>query len=115
MKNVRTIRKLRVLLIVFAILAASPASPAAGATEYDGKYTGQISCDILPGQTTKPLRTDFLLKIVDGRAQYEREVLQADSTQPKLPALVESLGQFLRQGLLKAAQVAAAAVGDSGP
>jgi hypothetical protein len=70
------------LPVAFALFVGLPVSPAGGASEYDGKYTGQITCDILPGQTTRPLRTDFLLKITDGRAQYEREVLRPDSTSP---------------------------------
>ncbi len=72
--------RVRAVLMAFAILAVVPLPPAGGATEYDGSYSGIITCDALPGD--KPLRTSFLLKIDDGRARYEREVLQANTTIP---------------------------------
>jgi len=70
--------RLQILLAAFAVLVALPVSLAAGATEYDGKYTGQMACDAIPGTTVKALRIDFLLRITDGRGQYEREVLSGD-------------------------------------
>ena len=70
----------RAVLMAFAILAVVPLPPAVAATEYDGSYSGIITCDALPGD--KPLRTEFVMKIADGRAQYEREVLQANTTIP---------------------------------
>lgn len=58
-----------------ALLAWLPPS-GAGAAERDGRYAGLITCDVLPGQTTQPLRTEILVSIADGRAEYQREVLQ---------------------------------------
>lgn len=72
--------QIHVLTALFA--AALLTSPAAAATAYDGRYTGVFQCDTIPGQTTIPLRVAFSLKIVDGRIQYERDVLQADSSKP---------------------------------
>lgn len=68
------------LVIAVAIFVAWSASLAGGATEYDGKYAGVITCDAIPGQTIARLKTDFLVKIGDGQAQYERQVLQPNST-----------------------------------
>lgn len=54
--------------------------PAVSASEYDGRYAGQITCDILPGQTVQPLKTEFSMKVTDGRAEYQREVLRPNSS-----------------------------------
>jgi hypothetical protein len=77
------------LSVTCTLLVGLPASGALGASEYDGKYIAEIRCDIIPGLTTRPLRTEFSLKITDGRAQYEREALQPDS---KIPAGVTERG-----------------------
>jgi hypothetical protein len=70
------------LPVALAILVAAPAPMTAGATDYDGKYTGAISCDEIPNVTGR-LRTGFLLTIADGKARYEREVLRADTSIPQ--------------------------------
>jgi hypothetical protein len=70
------------LPVALAILVAAPAPVTAEATDYDGKYTGAISCDEIPNVTGR-LRTGFLLTIADGKARYEREVLRADTSIPQ--------------------------------
>lgn len=63
-------------LAALAVVASWFPSPAVSASEYDGRYAGQITCDILPGQTVQPLKTEFSMKVSDGRAEYQREVLR---------------------------------------
>jgi hypothetical protein len=53
----------------------------AGAADYEGRYTGVITCDVLPGQTSQALKTEFLMTIANGQAAYEREVLRPNNTQ----------------------------------
>jgi hypothetical protein len=76
----------RVLMLLGAAALGGPAvlragrSGAAGASDYDGRYAGVITCDVLPGQTAQPLKTEFSMTIADGRASYEREVLRPNNT-----------------------------------
>jgi len=72
--------KVLLLLLTCAVFALSSPSLAASTSDYDGKYSGTISCDALPGQD--PLRGKrFSLDISDGHARYEREVLKWNTTQ----------------------------------
>jgi hypothetical protein len=73
-------RSAHAVLIAFAAVVAWLPSLAAGAAEYDGRYAGLITCDALPGQTVLPLKTAFSITIADGRAEYQREVLQPNSS-----------------------------------
>jgi hypothetical protein len=59
------------------LVVAAPASAA----DHDGRYTGVITCDVLPGQTIQALKTEFSMTIADGQAAYEREVLRPNNTQ----------------------------------
>jgi hypothetical protein len=52
------------------------ASSAGGASAYEGHYAGIITCDVIPGQTVQSLKTDFSMKVVDGEARYQRDVLR---------------------------------------
>jgi hypothetical protein len=54
-------------------------SRAAGASDYDGRYSGMITCDALPGQTAQALKTEFYLTVANGQAEYQREVLKPTS------------------------------------
>jgi hypothetical protein len=78
-KGTITLRSARAMLIAFAAVVAWLPSLAAGAAEYDGRYAGLITCDVLPGQTVQPLKTEFSVTIADGRAEYQREVLRPNS------------------------------------
>ena len=51
-------------------------APVRGAPDYDGRYAGIIACDAIPGQTVQSLKTDFSMKVANGQAEYEREVLR---------------------------------------
>ncbi|HEX7214305.1 MAG TPA: hypothetical protein VF578_08845 [Methylomirabilota bacterium] len=53
----------------------------AGAADHDGRYTGVITCDVLPGQTIQALKTEFSMTVANGQAAYEREVLRPNNTQ----------------------------------
>jgi len=66
-----------IALAVFAAAVFSFAAPAVGASAYDGRYAGTITCDVIPGQTVQSLKTDFSMKVANGQARYEREVLRA--------------------------------------
>jgi hypothetical protein len=56
-------------------------APRSGAAaEHAGRYAGTISCEVLPGQTTQPLKTELSMTIAGGQASYEREVLRPTST-----------------------------------
>jgi len=71
----------RVLLLACAVVAAVSPALAAGPTGYDGRYSGSIECDALPGQ--EPLRNEqFPLEFKDGQAQYQRDVRQANAITP---------------------------------
>jgi hypothetical protein len=63
-------------MVVLALVAICLPSVVDGSSDYDGQYTGTIRCDVLPGQTVEQLRTDFSLKVTDGKAEYQREILQ---------------------------------------
>jgi hypothetical protein len=65
-----------VLVAVLVLAGQSCPSVATGASEYDGRYTGLINCDVLPGQTVEQLKTEFSLKIIGSQAEYQREVLR---------------------------------------
>ncbi len=62
-----------------ALAAAVVALPSlvSGLAPYDGRYVGVITCDVLPGQTVGPLKTEFAMTVAEGQARYEREVLRA--------------------------------------
>lgn len=75
----------RLLLLTCAVLAVSSPSLAAGITDYDGRYSGTISCGampdgVLPGDT--PLRTRFSLEISNGQGYYEQHAYKANSNNP---------------------------------
>ena len=53
----------------------------AAAADYDGRYAGVITCDVLPGQTIQALKTEFSMTIANGQVAYEREVLRPNNTQ----------------------------------
>jgi lipoprotein-anchoring transpeptidase ErfK/SrfK len=61
-----------------ALAAAVVALPSlvSGLAPYDGRYVGLITCDVLPGQTVGPLKTEFSMTVAEGEARYEREVLR---------------------------------------
>jgi TolB-like protein len=63
-------------------LAGEPAPARSGGADFDGRYTGVITCDNLPGQKTVPLRTRLSIKIVNSQAEYEREVYRPDTSGP---------------------------------
>ena len=70
-------KALKSVLVVALVLAGQTCpSVARGASEYDGRYTGLINCDVLPGQTVEQLKTEFSLKIIGSQAEYQREVLR---------------------------------------
>lgn len=71
---VRSITHVR-LAAVAAVICWLP-SLAVGASEYDGRYAGLITRDIIPGQTVEQLKTEFSMKVADGQAEYQREVLR---------------------------------------
>lgn len=73
----------RVLLASGAALVGLPLAAAGAATEYDGRYAGTIACDAIPGVTSGPLRTEFVVRVADGQARYEREVLRPDGNMPQ--------------------------------
>jgi len=71
------VKALKSVLVAALVLAGqSCPSVARGASEYDGRYTGLINCDVLPGQTVEQLKTEFSLKIIGSQAEYQREVLR---------------------------------------
>ena len=35
--------------------------PADADSQFDGRYSGRITCDVIPGQTTEPLNTSIRL------------------------------------------------------
>jgi len=51
------------------------------AADYDCRYAGVITCDVLPGQTIQALKTEFSMSIANGQVAYEREVLRPNNTQ----------------------------------
>ena len=57
---------------VVAVVSIWLPSLALGVSHYDGVYVGTIECDQIPGHTSGPLKTAFVLSIAAGRAQYER-------------------------------------------
>ena len=61
-------------------VARAQGTAGTGASEYDGRYAGFITCEVLPGQTVQPLRTEFSMTIANGQAEYRREVLQPTGT-----------------------------------
>jgi len=82
MKRSITLLNARALLAAFAAVVSWLPSLAVGASEYDGRYAGLITCDIIPGQTVTQLKTEFLMKIASGQAEYQREVLHRTSRAP---------------------------------
>jgi hypothetical protein len=65
----------RALGVGFAL--AMLVSPVTGEGQsYDGRYTGFISCDAIPGQTVQQLKTEFAMTVASGQAEYQREVLR---------------------------------------
>lgn len=61
-----------------AVLVASPSA----AQNLDGVYLGKLSCEVLVGQTRRPLATDIRITIAGTTVRYEREILSPDSNQP---------------------------------
>jgi hypothetical protein len=61
----------------FVVLASALTGVA---SDYDGEYTGYITCAAIPGQTAQSLKTDFALKIAGGKVDYQREVLRPNDT-----------------------------------
>jgi hypothetical protein len=59
-------------LLLAAILCSGRITVAATST--DGTYTGTMTCDPLP--TTTRLRVKLSITVEEGRASYEREILQ---------------------------------------
>jgi len=59
---------------VLALLVALPAN----AQGLDGTYLGQLSCEILAGQTRRQLATDIRIVIAGTNVSYEREILNPD-------------------------------------
>jgi hypothetical protein len=57
-------------------IAHAQGAAGTGASPYDGRYAGFITCDVLPGQTVPPLKLEFSMTIANGQAEYRREVLQ---------------------------------------
>lgn len=55
---------------------------AFASSEFDGRYSGRITCDVIPGQTNEQLNTALSITIVNAKAEYQREVLQPDSRYP---------------------------------
>jgi hypothetical protein len=71
----------RVGLVGGAALGWLVAVGSAPAADYDGRYTGVITCDVLPGQTVQALKTEIVMTVANGQAAYEREVLRPNNTQ----------------------------------
>jgi hypothetical protein len=69
-------RSARVRLAAVTVCVLSLGVSTSGAADRDGRYGGSITCDVLPGQTVEQLKTEFSMTVVDGRAQYQREVLR---------------------------------------
>jgi hypothetical protein len=67
-------RALGALALAVAVVALP--SLVSGLAPYDGRYVGLITCDVLPGQTVGPLKTEFSMTVAEGEARYEREVLR---------------------------------------
>ena len=67
------------LLTALAAAVFSLPPLAVGAPEYAGRYAGLITCDTLPGRTYEQLKTEFSMSIVNGKAEYEREILRPNS------------------------------------
>ena len=59
---------------LLALILATPAS----AQGLDGLYTGKLSCEIIAGQTRRPLSTDIRITIAGTSVRYEREILNPD-------------------------------------
>ena len=68
------------LLLSMATLLAPPLASAG--SEFDGRYSGTITCDAIPGQTSVALNTAFSITIADGKGEYQREVIRPDSRYP---------------------------------
>ena len=51
-------------------------------SKFDGRYSGRITCDAIPGQTSVPLNTAFVMTVREGKAEYQREIIQPDSQRP---------------------------------
>jgi hypothetical protein len=64
-----------------ASLLGLPHSASAD-SKFDGRYSGRITCDAIPGQTSVPLNTSFSIVVRDDKAEYEREIIQPDSRYP---------------------------------
>jgi hypothetical protein len=44
------------------------------------RYSGLITCEVIPGQTAQELKAAFSLRVANGRADYEREVLRPNGS-----------------------------------
>lgn len=79
--DIATVSRRRVLMLLAASTLGSLVIGVAAAADYDGRYAGVITCDVLPGQTNQALKTAFSMTIANGQAAYEREVLRPNNTQ----------------------------------
>ena len=90
-------RPARAALAACAAALAALAPPAAGQIEHDGRYAGQVECDVFPGQTVQSLKTEFSLVVANGRAVYRREVLRPTGT-ARLGVTEQGTGIVLASG-----------------
>jgi len=65
------------LAAVAGLGGAMTTSPVA-AQSLDGVYSGQLSCEVLAGQTRRQLATDIRITIAGTGVSYEREILNPD-------------------------------------
>jgi hypothetical protein len=64
----------RRILPATAVVLALAVSTESNAEVRSGSFVGTIQCEALPGQ--RPLRTAVNMTVADGKAHYEREILQ---------------------------------------
>jgi hypothetical protein len=61
--------------LVAAVVGTCLPLPAVAVSHHDGSYVGTMECDQIPGYTRGPLKTEFTLKVADGRADYARRLV----------------------------------------
>ena len=69
-------------LVLPGLISAAPVP--ARAQDFDGRYSGTISCAAIPGQTPGPLLTPFSMVVAAGHARYEREVMRPEDSKTRL-------------------------------